>query len=373
MKKIPKSLLTACILGTLLTVGFSIGTANAESTTPTTNSELITQGIQEEALKLSQEWDKVFPKSEKVTHKKVIFHNRYGITLAADMYIPKNIQQGEKLPAITISGPFGAVKEQVSGLYAQTLAERGYITLAFDPSFTGESGGNVRNVASPDINTEDYSAAIDFLTTQENVDSNRLGILGVCGFGSIALNNASMDTRVKATVSSTMYDMTRFFANNYNDSENNPEIRQGKLEALNQQRTVDYKNNTFDRTGANLKPEQLTESTPQFVKEYTYYYETERGFHPRSVNSVGGWNKTSALSFINLPFLQRSNEIQNAVLIIAGENAHSRYFSEDSFKYLTGNNKELYIVPNAVHTDLYDQLDKIPFDKIDTFYKQYLK
>lgn len=371
-KQMKMALLTA-VLGTCLMQmgGGREAMAAAQNAKPT--GELLSPGVKTEKLHLTQEWDKVFPKSDKVDHQKVTFHNRYGITLAADLYTPKGMKAGEKRAAIAVSGPFGAVKEQSSGLYAQQLAERGYITLAFDPSFTGESGGNVRNVASPDINTEDFSAAIDFLANQKDVDANKLGLLGICGFGGIAINDAAMDTRVKATVSSTMYDMTRVAANGYFDKEDSPEQRYQKLEAMNAQRTEDYKNNTFARAGANLKMDELKSDTPEFVKQYSAYYETKRGFHPRSVNSVGGWNKTMTLSFINLPFLQRSSEIQSAVMVIAGEKAHSRYFSEDAFKKLKGSNKEMVIVPGATHTDLYDQLDKIPFDKIDQFYQTYLK
>jgi fermentation-respiration switch protein FrsA (DUF1100 family) len=324
-----------------------------------------------EKLNLTQDWDKVFPKSDKVNHRKVIFVNRYGITLAADMYTPKNATG--KLAAIAVSGPFGAVKEQSSGLYAQTLAERGFLTIAFDPSFTGESGGEPRNVASPDINTEDFSAAVDFLSVQNNVDAQRIGILGICGWGGIALNAASMDTRIKATVTATMYDMTRVMANGYFDADNDVDKRHALLEQLNAQRTKDYENGSYERAGGCLAPEQLTESTPQFVKDYTAYYKTKRGYHQRSVNSNEGWNKTTALSFINLPFLQRSNEIKSAVLMIHGEKAHSRYFSEDAFKKLTGTNKELLIVPGATHTDLYDQMNYIPFDKIEQFFHTYLQ
>lgn len=324
-------------------------------------------------LELGQTWDKVFPKSNKVNHKKVTFINRYGITLAADMYIPKNATG--KLPAIAVSGPFGAVKEQSSGLYAQTLAEHGFLTIAFDPSFTGESSGEPRNVGSPDINTEDFSAAVDFLSTQENVDANRIGILGICGWGGIALNAAAMDTRIKATVASTMYDMTRVAAGGYNDVNDNVEARHKMLEELNEQRTKDYRQGFYDRGGANLKPEELTAETPQFIKDYTMYYETKRGFHPRSVNSVGGWNKTSILSFINMPFMQRIGEIKSAVLIIHGEKAHSLYMGKTAYSKLKGNNKDLLIIPRASHTDLYDGGDNhyIPFDKLAAFYNNYLK
>ena len=368
-----KMVLLTAVLGTCLMQMGGGQEAMAAAQNGKTAEARLTPGVKTEKLHLTQEWDKVFPKSDKVDHQKVTFHNRYGITLAADLYTPKGMKAGEKRAAIAVSGPFGAVKEQASGLYAQQLAERGYITLAFDPSFTGESGGNVRNVASPDINTEDFSAAIDFLAKQKDVDANRLGLLGICGFGGIAINDAAMDTRVKATVASTMYDMTRVLANGYFDKEDSPEQRHRKLESMNAQRTEDYKNDTFARAGGCLKPDELQPDTPEFVKQYTAYYETKRGFHPRSVNSTEGWNATSALSFINLPFLQRSNEIQSAVMVVAGEKAHSRYFSEDAFRKLQGSNKELVIVPGATHTDLYDQMDKIPFDKIDEFYQTYLK
>lgn len=363
-------MITALLLGASMTT-----TMNAQTT-----NEKMTAMPPVENLQLTQEWDKVFPKSDKVDHKKVTFINRYGITLAADMYTPKNATG--KLAAIAVSGPFGAVKEQSSGLHAQTLAERGFLTIAFDPSFTGESGGQPRNVASPDINTEDFSAAVDFLSVQPNVDSNRIGILGICGWGGIALNDAAMDTRVKATVTSTMYDMTRVLANGYNDMNNNPQARHQMLTQLNAQRTKDYRQGYYDRAGANLLPAELTDSTPKFIRDYTMYYETKRGFHPRSVNSVGGWNQTSALAFINLPFLKRSNEIQSAVLMIHGDQAHSYYFSKDAYDNMMQNgnsvaakagNKELLTIKGASHTDLYDQVNIIPFDKIARFYTTYLK
>lgn len=324
-------------------------------------------------LELTQAWDKVFPLSEKVNHKKVTFINRYGITLAADLYTPKNTHG--KLAAIAVSGPFGAVKEQSSGLYAQRLAERGFLTIAFDPSFTGESSGEPRNIASPDINTEDFSAAVDFLSVQDNVDAEKIGILGVCGWGGIALNAAAMDTRIKATVASTMYDMTRVIANGYFDADNNQPARHKMLEALNAQRTKDYRQGYYDRAGGCLKPEELTEDTPQFVKDYTHYYETKRGYHPRSVNSTDGWNKTSALSFVNLPFMQRIGEIQSAVLIMHGAKAHSLYFSKTAYSKLNGNNKELLIIPGANHTDLYDggANSYIPFDQLEKFYRDNMK
>lgn len=320
----------------------------------------------QEKLNLTKEWDKTFPQSTKVSHRKVTFCNRYGITLAADLYEPKD--ETGKLPAIAVSGPFGAVKEQCSGLYAQTLAERGFLTVAFDPSFTGESGGTPRNVASPDINTEDFQAALDFLSVQDNVDAEKIGIIGICGWGGMALNAAAVDTRIKATVTSTMYDMTRVTAKGYFDSEDSEEARYEKRKALNAQRTEDYKNGTFKRAGGVIDP--LPDDAPFFVKDYYDYYKTERGYHKRSLNSNDGWNLTSSLSFLNMPILQYSNEIRSAVLMIHGEKAHSCYFTKDAFKKLTGNNKELMIIPNAVHTDLYDQTDIIPFDRIEKFFRE---
>lgn len=317
----------------------------------------------------AKNWDKVFPKSEKVNIEKVHFKNRFGITLAGDLYIPKDIKKDEKLPAIAVSGPFGAVKEQASGLYAQTLAERGFITLAFDPSYTGESSGEPRNIASPDINTEDFSAAVDFLSNQNNVNPDKIGILGICGFGGFAINAAAVDTRIKATVTSTMYDMTRVTANGYNDSIDE-KARYELKQSLNKQRTEDFKNGTYAK--ASGLPEKLTGNEPQFVQDYWNYYKTKRGFHIRSINSNGNWNTTSSLSLINQPILAYAGEIQNAVLIVHGEKAHSRYFSEDAYKKLKGDNKELLIIKDANHTDLYYNLDKIPFDKIESFYKKHL-
>ena len=305
-----------------------------------------------EKLNLTQEWDKVFPKSDKVDHKKVTFHNRYGITLAADMYTPKGAEG--KLPAIAVSGPFGAVKEQSSGLYAQKMAELGFLTLAFDPSYTGESGGTPRYVASPDINTEDFCAAVDFLSVQENADPERIGIIGICGWGGMAINAAAMDTRIKATAAMTMYDMTRVNANGYFDSENTADARYAKKQAMNARRTADYKNGTYARAGGVVDP--LPEDAPQFVKDYYGYYKTRRGYHPRSLNSNGGWNVTSSLSFMNMPILQYAGEIRSAVLLVHGEKAHSRYFSE-----------------GAYHVDLYDNLTVIPFEKLKSFFEEYLK
>ena len=327
--------------------------------------------MKDEMLTLTQEWDKPFPKSDKTEHKKITFHNRYGITLAADMYMPKNASG--KLAAIAVCGPFGAVKEQCSGLYAQTLAERGFLTIAFDPSFTGESGGQPRYVASPDINTEDFCAAVDFLSLQENVDPERIGILGICGWGGMAINAAAIDTRIKVTVSSTMYDMTRVNAKGYFDEADSADARFAMKQALNQQRIKDYAAGEYELGGGVVDP--LPDDAPFFVKDYHSYYKTDRGYHPRSLNSNGGWNKTSSLSFINMPILAYSDEIRSAVLVVCGEKAHSRYFSEDAFKKLTGDNKELLVVEGAVHTDLYDGggKDAIPFDKIESFYTQYLR
>lgn len=322
----------------------------------------------QEILTLTEEWDKTFQQSDKVRHSKATFHNRYGITLAADVYRPKDIQG--KLPAIAVCGPFGAVKEQASGLYAQTLAERGYMTMAFDPSFTGESGGQPRYVASPDINTEDFCAAVDFLSVQEDVDPARVGILGICGWGGMALNAAAQDTRIKATVASTMYDMTRVTARGYFDSLDE-QGRDALRRQLSEQRTEDYRTGVYARSGGVVHP--LPADAPFFVKDYYDYYKTERGYHKRSLNSNDGWNVTSAISFLNMPILQYSAEIKSAVLLIHGDKAHSCYFSKDAYQKLKGDNKELMLIPNAVHTDLYDRTDIIPFDKIDAFYQKYLK
>ncbi len=317
----------------------------------------------------NNEWDKTFHKSDKVDITKVHFKNRYGIELTGDLYTPKN-KPTEKMSAIAVSGPFGAVKEQASGLYAQTMAERGFVTLAFDPSYTGESGGEPRNVSSPEINTEDFSAAVDFLITQPNVDPDKIGIIGICGFGGFGLNAAAIDTRIKGTVTVTMYDMTRVTANGYFDAMDE-KARYELKESLNKQRTEDFKTGTYAKAPG--LPEKLTGSEPQFVKDYYGYYKTPRGFHKRSINSNGNWNTTASLALINMPILAYSNEIRNAVLIIHGEKAHSRYFSEDAFKKLKGNNKELLIVEGANHVDLYDNLEKIPFDKIEQFFLTYLK
>jgi len=326
-----------------------------------------------EKLDLVMEWDKTFPKSDKVNHKKVTFHNRFGITLAADLYEPKDFEG--KLPAIAVCGPFGAVKEQSSGLYAQTMAERGFLTIAFDPSFTGESSGTPRYVASPDINTEDFQAAVDFLSVQNNVDSEKIGIIGICGWGGLALNVASIDTRIKGAVASTMYNMSRVNHYGYFDATNEDSLY-GLKQTLNAQRIEDYKNEEYKLGGG--VAQVVPEDAPFYIKDYHDYYKTSRGYHTRSLNSNGGWNMTSALSFINTPELKFSNEIRNAVLIIHGEKAHSCYFSIDAYNDMIKNskytdNKELMIIPDAVHTDLYDKVDIIPFDKIEDFFKENLK
>ena len=322
----------------------------------------------EKKLELTDKWDKVFPKSDKVNHKKITFHNRYGITLAADMYKPK--EYTGKLPAVACCGPFGAVKEQVSGLYAQTLAENGFLTIAFDPSFTGESGGKPRDMASPDINTEDFQAAVDFLSTYDEVDSDRIGICGICGWGGMALNAASIDTRIKATVTSTMYNMTRVTAKGYYDEEDNSDARYEAKVAINNQRTEDYRTGTYAKAGGVVA--EITDDMPQFVKDYHDFYKTELGYHERSPGSNDGWNVTGCISFISQPIIAYSDEIRSAVLIIHGEEAHSCYFSKDEYEKLTGDNKELMLIPNAVHTDLYYKTDIIPFDKIVEFYNEYL-
>lgn len=327
-------------------------------------------------LILTKDWDKTFSKSEKVNHKKVTFHNRYGITLVADMYWPKNMQG--KLPAIAVCGPFGAVKEQASGLYAQTMAEKGFLAIAFDPSFTGESGGEPRFMASPDINTEDFQAAVDYLSLQEQVDSEKIGIIGICGWGGLALNTAALDTRIKATIASTMYDMTRVNANGYFDAENSADARYIKKQALNAQRLIDYKNENYALGGGVV--DSLPEDAPFFIKDYYDYYKTKRGYHKRSLNSNGGWNIIGCMSFMNQPILQYSNEIRSAVLIMHGEKAHSLYFSKDAYANMIKDNpyidnKELLIIPDIVHTDLYDGGGKnaIPFDKLVEFFNKNLK
>ncbi len=328
----------------------------------------------EEKLRLTEEWDKTFPKSDKVDHRKVTFHNRYGITLAADLYKPKGAQG--RLAAIAVCGPFGAVKEQAAGLYAQIMAERGFLTIAFDPSFTGESGGEPRYMASPDINTEDFQAAVDFLSVQDNVDPEKIAVIGICGWGGMALNAAALDTRVRATVTSTMYDMTRVNAKGYFDSEDSADARFEKKKTWNAQRIEDYKNGSYALGGGVVDP--LPEDAPFFVKDYYAYYKTDRGYHPRSLNSNGGWNVTGCMSFLNQPILRYSNEIRSAVLVIHGEKAHSCYFSRDAYEDMVranpfADNKELLIIPDAVHTDLYDQTDVIPFDKIEAFIRDAMK
>lgn len=324
-------------------------------------------------LELTQQWDKTFPKSDKVEHSKVTFTNRYGITLAADLYVPKGAKT--PLPAIAVCGPFGAVKEQCSGLYAQEMAERGYMALAFDPSFTGESGGYPRYMTSPDINTEDFSAAVDFLVTNPMVAPEAVGIIGICGWGGIAVNAAASDPRIKATVASTMYDMSRVNANGYFDSADSADARNELRKTLARQRTEDFRNGT-PKLGGGV-PDSLPDDAPKFLKDYFDYYKTERGYHPRSLNSNGGRNATSPIPWINFPMMSRAGEIENAVMIVHGEKAHSFYFGSDAYKKLTvepgkDNNKLFIVVPGASHTDLYDQKDKIPFDAIESFFGEYL-
>lgn len=371
MKWLVLALAGLTLAGSVMTVDAADVSSRTENGSPVRRISS-TPWAGEETLPLTDTWDKTFPKSDKVDHEKVTFHNRYGITLAADLYMPKN--RNGKMAALAVAGPFGAVKEQASGLYAQKLAEMGFLTIAFDPSFIGESGGRARNVASPDINTEDFSAAVDYLSNRSDVNPDKIGIVGICGFGGMAINAAAMDTRIKATVTSTMYDMSRVIANGYFDYEKDGDTlkkeRMDRRRALNQQRTEDYKNGSYKRDGGVVDP--LPADAPQFVKDYYDYYKTKRGYHPRSLNSNDGWNVTSALSFTNMPLLAYADEIESPVLIIHGEKAHSRYFSEDAFKKLKGNNKELLIVPGANHTDLYDNMNKIPFDKIAAFFHKYL-
>ncbi|MBR4643064.1 MAG: alpha/beta hydrolase [Selenomonadaceae bacterium] len=359
-------------LATLLCFGvIGVPLAADAASIPVDETKFPSLKVQPENLELEKKWDKVFPRNYKVKHHKITFVTRYGITLAADLYEPQNYSG--RLPAIAVAGPFGAVKEQSSGLYAQEMAARGFLTIAFDPSFTGESGGLPRNVASPDINTEDFCAAVDYLSTHPNVDANRIGIIGICGWGGFALNAAAIDTRIKATVSSTMYDMSRVTANGYFDYEKDAATiareRQAARVKLNEQRTIDYRSGEYAQAGG--VPDDVSQM-PQFVKDYYAYYKTKRGYHKRSLNSNMGWNSTSALSFMNMPLLSYINEIESPVLIIHGEKAHSRYFSEDAFKKLTGNNKELMIIPGASHVDLYDNVKAIPFDKIEKFFKSNL-
>lgn len=356
----------AAVLATSLSV--SVAAANYTAAPECRNNTTQGSSVKASTLSLTNEWDKVFTKSDKVDHSKVTFVNRFGITLAADLYIPK--KASGKLAAVAVSGPFGAVKEQASGLYAQELAERGFLTIAFDPSFTGESEGEPRFIASIDINTEDFSAAVDYLSTRSDVDPEKIAILGICGWGGMALNAAAIDTRIKATVASTMYDMHRVTANGYFDSLDE-EGRYKLRTALNKQRTEDYKNGRYALGGG--VPDKLPDDAPDFVKDYFAYYKTTRGYHARSLNSNGGWNQTSALSLLNTPLLAYTSEIRSAVLVIHGEKAHSRYFSESAFKSLKGDNKKLMIIPGASHTDLYDQKNIIPFDAIESFLRTYLK
>ncbi|MGX7210493.1 alpha/beta hydrolase [Enterococcus innesii] len=364
MKKWQKKALVSLVLLVPLVLG-ACSSNNEEANEATQGSsggETMTENVS-----FTDEWDKVFPESDTVNHRKVTFQNRYGITLVADLYEPIDAQG--PLPAIAVSGPFGAVKEQASGLYAQMMAERGFVTIAFDPSYTGESSGEPRYVASPDINTEDFQAAVDFLSVQENVDEERIGLIGICGWGGLALNAAAIDTRVKATVSATMYDMSRVNAQGYFDemgAEGRHELRQ----QLNAQRTVDFANDSYERAGG--VPDILPEDAPVFMQDYFDYYKTERGYHERSLNSNDGWNVTSSLSFLNMPLLSYIDEIQSAVLLLHGEEAHSLYFSQDAFEQLQGDNKELTVIPNASHVDLYDQTEVIPFDQMTEFFQEHL-
>ena len=329
-----------------------------------------------EKLDLTAEWDKTYERDERTLHEKVTFINRYGITLAADMFRPKDAQG--RLPAIAVAGPFGAVKEQVSGRYAQEMAARGFLTIAFDPSFTGESGGTPRYMASPDINTEDFQAAVDFLSVSDYADPDRIGIIGICGWGGMALNTAAIDTRIKATVTSTMYDMCRVNANGYFDSEDSEEARYEKKAAMNAQRTEDYRNGSYKLGGGLPEAGTLSDDAPQFMKDYVEFYKTPIGYHPRSVGGNGGWNVTGCLSFMNQPILMYTKEIRSAVLMIHGDKAHSCYFSRDAYAAMTegsryASNKELMIIPGASHTDLYYKFDIIPFDRIEAFMRENLK
>lgn len=351
-------LLATCLLA------FSVGKVDLVASNPDNKNIM-------ENLTLTKEWDKTFPKSDKVDHSKVLFVNRYGITLAADMYRPKSADG--KLPAIAVCGPFGAVKEQAAGLYAQEMAERGFLTIAFDPSFTGESGGTPRYMTSPDINTEDFSAAVDFLVTNPDVDSEKIGIIGICGWGGIAINAAAADTRIKATLASTMYDMSRVTSNGYFDSDDKPSYRQSLRESLSAQRTEDYRTGS-PKLGGGV-PDILPEDAPEFLRDYHDYYKTSRGYHPRSLNSNGGRNATSAIPWINFPLMSRAGEIENAVMIIHGEKAHSFYFGNDAYKKLSvipgkDNNKLFMVIPGASHTDLYDKKDVIPFYAIEKFFEE---
>lgn len=351
-------LLATCLLA------FSVGKVDLAASNPDNKNIM-------ENLTLTKEWDKTFPKSDKVDHSKVLFVNRYGITLAADMYRPKSADG--KLPAIAVCGPFGAVKEQAAGLYAQEMAERGFLTIAFDPSFTGESGGTPRYMTSPDINTEDFSAAVDFLVTNPDVDSEKIGIIGICGWGGIAINAGAADTRIKATLASTMYDMSRVTSNGYFDSDDTPSYRQSLRESLSAQRTEDYRTGS-PKLGGGV-PDILPEDAPEFLRDYHDYYKTSRGYHPRSLNSNGGRNATSGIPWINFPLMSRAGEIENAVMIIHGEKAHSFYFGNDAYKKLSvipgkDNNKLFMVIPGASHTDLYDKKDVIPFDAIEKFFEE---
>ena len=328
------------------------------------------RAMSREKLELTQEWDKTFPLSDKVNHRKVTFDNHFGITLAADLYEPKDRNAGDKLPAIAVCGPFGAVKEQASGLYAQEMAERGFLTIAFDPSFTGESGGWPRAMNSPDINIEDFQAAVDFLSVQEEADPEKIGIIGICGWGGMALQTACIDTRIKATVTSTMYDMSRVAGNGYFDEADSAEARNEMRKALNAQRTEDFRNGSYKMAGGVVDP--LPEDAPFFVKDYYDYYKTDRGYHKRSLNSNDGWTVSTATSLVNTRLFTYADEIENAVLMIHGDKAHSCYMTKDAFKRLKGDNKELLLIPGAVHTDLYDRKNIIPFDKIEEFMRRYL-
>lgn len=367
--KLIKVVMAALACGTVMTFGNASALAAEVPTTVPAAVETI------DASKLSNEWDKTFTENANVNHHKITFHNRFGITLVADMYTPKNMKENDKLPAIAVAGPFGAVKEQVSGRYAQEMASRGFLTIAFDPSYTGESAGVPRNTTSPDLNTEDFSAAVDYLANNNNVAADKIGIIGICGWGGFALNAAAMDPRIKATVTSTMYDMSRVIANGYFDYDKSPEeIKKERIaarKAISAQRTEDYKNGNYKMAGG--VPTEVNEATPWFVKDYHDYYQEKLGHHERSFGSTTGGTVTSALDFMNMPLLTYADEIETPVLMIHGEKAHSRYFSEDAFKKLTGNNKELMIIPGAVHTDLYYKMDVIPFDKMEAFFKNNLK
>ncbi len=375
--KMIRRMLLAATCGAFIVMGATY--AQASVVEPIPNPLMVKDSVAPvetiDVSKLSTEWDKVFPENQNVSHQKVTFHNRYGITLVADMYIPKNVKAGEKLPAIALAGPYGAVKEQVSGRYAQELASRGFLTIAFDPSFTGESAGQPRNTTSPDINTEDFSAAVDFLSNNEMVNADQIGILGICGWGGFSLNAAALDPRIKATAVSTMYDMSRVVANGYFDEGKDPEALMKERKALRQtisaQRTKDYANGTYQMAGG--VPTELTADMPQFVKEYHDFYQTKRGYHPRSFGSTTGATLSSVLDFTVMKINSYSDEIDTPVLMLHGEKAHSRYFSEDAFKNLKGDNKELVIIPGAVHTDLYDKMDVIPFDQIEQFFKKNLQ